>query len=132
MTGGFDEFREELRDQLVRCADEAAASDRARTAGAASRRAKRRIVQWPAPRRALAWAAVLSVGVAALAAGLLMVGGGPSGSVSTSGLLATPGSRLVRAARKLPAKIVEIVVKPAGHDPLRNRRPEWQGRAPDV
>jgi len=43
-----------------------------------------------------------------------------------------PGSRLVRAARKLPAKIVEIVVKPAGHAPLRNRRPEWQGRAPDV
>jgi hypothetical protein len=94
MAGGFDDFREELRDQLVRCADEATASERARTTGAASpRAARRRAVQWPAPRRALAWAGVLTVGVAALAAGLLMVGSGgrSPGSVSTNGLLATPG-----------------------------------------
>ena len=108
MTGGFDEFREELRDQLVRCADEAAASDRARTAGAASRRAKRRIVQWPEPRRALAWAGVLTVGVAALAAGLLMVGSGgrSQAPVATSGLLATPG-------QSLPAYVAPVVPRVA-------------------
>jgi len=108
MTGGFDEFREELRDQLVRCADEAAASDRARTASAASRRAKRRIVQWPEPRRALAWAGVLTVGVAALAAGLLMVGSGgrSQAPVATSGLLATPG-------QSLPAYVAPVVPRVA-------------------
>ena len=58
MTGGFDYYLSDLRGQLTRCADEAAparvATD-ARSAGAA----RRRPLQRPAPRRALAWAAVL-------------------------------------------------------------------------
>ncbi len=93
MAGGFDDFREELREQLARCADEAAVSERARTAGATPRRARRRIAQWPQPRRALAWAGVLTVGVAALAAGLIMVGSGgrSAAPVASGGLLATPG-----------------------------------------
>ncbi len=107
MPGGFDDFREELRDQLLRCADEATASERARASGAstvaAPRVARRRALQWPEPRRALAWAAVLTVGVAALAAGLLMVGSNDrSGtSVSSGGLLATPG-------RQMPAYVASV------------------------
>ena len=103
MAGGFDDFREELRAQLVRCADEATASERARITGAASPRARRRTAQWPEPRRALAWAGVLTVGIAALAAGLLMVGSGgrSAAPVSPSGLLATPG-------QPMPAYVVPI------------------------
>jgi hypothetical protein len=107
MAGGFDDFREQLRDQLLRCADEATAAERPRTSAArpaaAPRAARRRSLQWPEPRRALAWAAVLTVGVAALAAGLLMVGSGDrqGASVSSSGLMATPG-------RPMPAYVASV------------------------
>ena len=55
MAGGFDDFREELREQLVRCAAEAAASERAdrRPArrhgvpGGASRTGPSRVAHWP-------------------------------------------------------------------------------------
>jgi hypothetical protein len=107
MAGGFDDFREQLRDQLLRCADEATAAERSRTSAArpavAPRAARRRSLQWPEPRRALAWAAVLTVGVAALAAGLLMVGSDDrqGASVSSSGLVATPG-------RPMPAYVASV------------------------
>ncbi len=97
MNRGFDDYLDDLRGQLVRCAAEAAPR-RARSAGAGRRRAA-----WPEPRRALAWAAVLCVGVAALAAGLLMVGGRPAAPASTSGLLATPGGQM------LPAYVAPVV-----------------------
>ena len=90
MTGGYDDYLSDLREQLVRCADEAAA-ERARSAAASSARAARR--PWlgrPPARRALAWAGALTVGVAALTVGLLMMGGRPGTTASTSALLATP------------------------------------------
>ncbi len=91
MARGFDDYLDDLRGQLARCADEAAPR-RARATGPA--RAGRRLVKWPEPRRALALAAALSVGVIALAAGLLMVGGRPAAPVSPSALLATPGGQM--------------------------------------
>ncbi len=102
MTGGFDDYLEELRGQLLRCADQATPA-RAASRPGAPRTARRRLVQWPEPRRTLVWAAVLSVGVAALAAGLLMVGGRSSPPASSNGLLATPGNQM------LPAYVEPVV-----------------------
>jgi hypothetical protein len=101
MARGFDEYLDDLRGQLARCADEEAPR-RVRSTGP-GRAGGRRLVQWPEPRRALAWAAVLSVGVAALAAGLLMVGGRSAAPLSTSALLATPGGQM------LPAYVAPVV-----------------------
>jgi hypothetical protein len=97
MTGGFDDYLDDLRGQLSRCADEAAAGRARAVRGGGTGAPRRRLGQWPAPRRALTWAAVLSVGVAALAAGLLMVGDRSATPVSTSGLLATPGAQMLPA-----------------------------------
>ena len=103
MTGGFDDYLSGLREQLVRCADEEAA-ERARSAASSSARAARRPrLRRPAPRRALAWAAVLSVGVAALAGGLLMTGDRPATQATSGALLATPGGA------RLPAYVQPVV-----------------------
>jgi hypothetical protein len=101
MARGFDDYLDDLRGQLVRCADEAAPR-RARSSGSAGA-GRKRATLWPEPRRALAWAAVLCVGVAALAAGLLMAGGRPAAPASSSGLLATPGGQM------LPAYVAPVV-----------------------
>ncbi len=103
MAGGFDKYLDDLRGQLLRCADEASAERTRATREGAARAARRRLGPWPTPRRAAAWAAVLSVGVAALAAGLLLTGGRPAAPVSTSGLLATPGGPA------LPAYVQPVV-----------------------
>ncbi len=97
MAGGFDEYLDDLRGQLARCADEAAAGRARATRAGRAGAGRRRLARPPAPRRALAWAAVLSVGVAALAVGLLMVVGRPAAPVSTSGLLGSPGGPAVPA-----------------------------------
>jgi len=113
MTGGFDEYLDDLRGQMARCAAEAAAEharSRPTDTGAARTDARspalstaRRSKHWPEPRRALAWAAVLCIGVAALVAGLLMVDDRPQTPASTSGLAATPGGR------HLPAYVQPVV-----------------------
>ena len=103
MTGGFDDYLSDLREQLVRCADEATVARTRATGAAAARAARRPLLRRPPARRALAWAGALTVGVAALAAGLLMMGGRPDTTASTSALLATPG------AAALPAYVQPVV-----------------------
>ena len=120
MTRGFDEYLDDLRGQLVRCAGEAA-PERARSTGAGTARATaRRSARRPEPRRALAWAAVLCVGVAALAAGLLIVGDRSQTQVSTSGLAATPNGQNLPAYVQPVVPVVPASPSPgAGHGPAR-------------
>jgi hypothetical protein len=100
LTSGFDDYLSDLREQLVRCASDEAAAERARSA---ARAARRPWLRRPPARRAAAWAGALSVGVAALAVGLLMMGGRPDTTASTSGLLSTPAG----AAR--PAYVQPVI-----------------------
>ncbi len=100
MPGGFDDYLSDLREQLARRA--AAAPARARRRGAVAAPVSARFRRRPAPRRILAWAAVLVVGVGALAAGLVVAGDHPATPAAPGALLATPG-------RSLPAYAQPVI-----------------------
>jgi len=88
MSGGFDDYLSDLRAQLQRCAAEAA-PERAGAGG--RRRPSARSPQRLAPRRAIALAAALAVGVGALTVGLLAVNDRSGGPASPNAVLAGPG-----------------------------------------
>ncbi|HUK77770.1 MAG TPA: hypothetical protein VL117_09260 [Thermoleophilia bacterium] len=100
MPGGVDEYLSDLHDQLARCAAAESARARRRDAGAVP--ASARFGRRPAPRRLLAWAAVLVVGVGALAAGLVVAGYHSATPAAPGALLATPG-------RSLPAYVQPVI-----------------------
>jgi len=101
MNDGFDDYLSDLRGQLQRCAAEASAA-RARVVSQRPPRAARRL----APRRALALAAALAVGVGALTVGLLTVDRPGHGPASPNALLGAPSGNA-------PAYVEPVVAGPA-------------------
>ena len=88
MSSGFDDYLSDLRGQLQRCAAEAAP---ARAAAGMSRPERAPTSRRLAPRRALASAAALAVGLGALAVGLLAANQRSQGPATPNAVLAGPG-----------------------------------------